>query len=159
MTTHGLVGIIGPGLLLLVSACLLMVAVFCIILLGAWARQYSLHRNEPGSEDAVGGGMLDGLKQIFTNPFIATMAVMMLLSDAIGTTAYVLITDYSGMAFPGNAVAQTRFCCRHGPCCQCSPNGAPAHHHPFFACALRSRQRICRQLRPCRVDVPGPGYP
>ena len=29
--------------------------------------------------------------------------------DAIGTIAYVLVTDYSGTAFPHNAVAQTRF--------------------------------------------------
>ncbi len=107
--TRGLVSVIGSGFLLLVSACLLLVAVFCIILLGNWAHKYSVHRNEPASEGAVGGGMLDGLKQIFTNPFIATMAVMMLLSDAIGTTAYVLITDYSGVAFKGDAIAQTRF--------------------------------------------------
>jgi AAA family ATP:ADP antiporter len=53
--------------------------------------------------------MLDGLKQIFTNPFIGTMAIMMLLSDAIGTISYVLVTDYSGIAFPNNVIAQTQF--------------------------------------------------
>jgi AAA family ATP:ADP antiporter len=109
MVTRELVGVIGSGELLLVSACLLMIAVLCIFLLGDWARKYGSHRDEHGSEDAVGGGMLDGLKQVFTNPFIATMAVMMLLSDAIGTTGYVLVTDYSGAAFKGDAIAQTKF--------------------------------------------------
>ena len=32
------------------------------------------------------------------------MSVMMLLSDAIGTIAYVLVTDYSGAAFPNDVL-------------------------------------------------------
>jgi AAA family ATP:ADP antiporter len=104
--THSLVGLIAPKLLLLVSALLLLVAVICIVLLGKWARLYSLQGQ---SNQAIGGSMLDGLKQVFTNGFIASMAVMMLLSDAIGTTAYALITDYSGAAFPNDSVAQIRF--------------------------------------------------
>lgn len=109
LITHSLVGVIGSVWLLLVSAFLLLIAIVCILLLGNWARAYGSHRSEVGNEDALGGGMLDGLKQIFTNPFIATMALMMVLSDAIGTTGYVLITDYSGMTFPNDAIAQTRF--------------------------------------------------
>ncbi|EFB40981.1 MULTISPECIES: NTP/NDP exchange transporter [Parachlamydia] len=109
MITRTLVEVIRLPLLLAVSAGLLLIAVLCVIILGNWAHQFGFHRNEVASEAAVGGGMLDGLKQIFTNPFIGYMALMMLLNDAIGTVAYALITDYSGAAFPNDAVAQTRF--------------------------------------------------
>lgn len=95
--------------LLMLSATLLSIAVFCIVFLGNWANQYGSHRFEANNAAAIKGSMLDGLKQIFTNPFVATISVMMLLSDAIGTIAYVMITDYSGTAFPNDAIAQTSF--------------------------------------------------
>lgn len=107
--TSSLVDVTGLSFLLGVSAALLFVAVVCILLLGNWANQYGVHRFEADNAAAIEGGMLDGLKQIFTNPFIGTISVMMLLSDAIGTIAYVLVTDYSGAAFPNDVIAQTRF--------------------------------------------------
>lgn len=107
--TGNLVALIGTAYLLGVSAVLLMVTVACVIILGRWAHRYGVHRNEPGNEAALGGGMLDGLKQVFANPFIAIMSIMMLLNDVIGTIAYVLITDYSGFTFPHDVIAQTRF--------------------------------------------------
>lgn len=109
LITSVLVKANGLSFLLVVSSTLLLGAVGCIIGLGCWASQYGVHRNEAGNAAAIKGSMLDGLKQIFTNPFIGTMAVMMLLSDAIGTIAYVLVTDYSGIAFPNDVIAQTRF--------------------------------------------------
>lgn len=107
--TSNLIELIGFSSLLAVSAVLLTAAVICVQYLGKWAHQHGIHRNEPNSESAVGGGMWDGLKQIFSNRFISWMALMMLLNDAIGTIAYVLITDYSGLTFPKDVVAQTRF--------------------------------------------------
>ena len=107
--TSSLVDVMGLSFLLIVSATLLFVAVICIFLLGNWADHYGIHRFEANNAAAIEGGMLDGLKQIFTNPFISTISVMMLLSDAIGTIAYVLVTDYSGAAFPNDVIAQTRF--------------------------------------------------
>lgn len=107
--TGTLVDIIGLPFLLAVSAALLFVAVGCILFLGKWANQYGVHRFEINNAAAIEGGMLDGLKQIFTNPFVGTISVMMLLSDAIGTIAYVLVTDYSGMTFQNDVIAQTRF--------------------------------------------------
>lgn len=109
IATHSLVAVIGLALLLAVSAALLTIAVICVLLLGNWAHKHGVHRCEAGNEAAIGGGMLDGLKQIFSNPFIGKMSLIMLLSDAIGTIAYVLITDYSGATFPNDAIAQTRF--------------------------------------------------
>src|SRR3546814_5880116 len=52
--------------------------------------------------------MWDGLKQIFANPFIRGMAVLLLLVVGIGTVNYTLVTDYSGATFV-DAVARTRF--------------------------------------------------
>jgi AAA family ATP:ADP antiporter len=107
--TKSLVAVIGSGMLLLVSAAFLVVAIGSVFLLNQWAHVFGAHRQEKGSEDELGGTMWEGLKQLFTNPFIRSMAVIMLLSDAIGTIAYVLITDYSGATFPHDPIAQTRF--------------------------------------------------
>ncbi len=107
--TSVLVQIVELPFLLVLSAILLLTAVVCIALLGNWSQQYGSHRFEANNAAAIEGGMLDGLRQILTNPFIGTISIMMVLSDAIGTIAYVLVTDYSGIAFPKDAVAQTRF--------------------------------------------------
>lgn len=107
--TNALANMRELSFLLVVSAALLFVAVVCVLLLGKWANQYGSNRFAANNAAAIEGGMLDGLKQIFTNPFIRTISVMMLLSDAIGTIAYVLVTDYSGRAFPHDVIAQTRF--------------------------------------------------
>lgn len=106
--TRTLVGVIGVGPLLIVSASLLGVALVCVVLLGQWARVHGARRNEVGHEGAVGGGMWDGLKQIFADPFMRGMAILLLLADGIGTVNYALVTDYSGATFT-DAVARTRF--------------------------------------------------
>ena len=107
--TRSAVEVLGLAFLLMLSAAFLLLAVICVLFLGNWAHKHGAHRHAAGNESALGGGMLDGLKQIFTNPFIRCMSLMMLLSDAIGTIAYVLVTDYSGATFPHDAIAQTRF--------------------------------------------------
>ena len=106
--TRALVDVIGVAPLLVVSASLLGVAVCCAVLLGRWARVHGARRHEAGIETAIGGGMLDGLKQIFSNPFMRGMAVLLLLADGIGTVNYALVADYSGAAFT-DAVSRTRF--------------------------------------------------
>ncbi|MGH8025654.1 MAG: NTP/NDP exchange transporter [Pseudoxanthomonas sp.] len=106
--TRSLVNVIGVAPLLLVSASLLCIATVCVVLLGRWARTHGARRYEIGHEDAVGGGMWDGLKQIFADPFIRGMAVLLLLADGIGTVNYALMIDYSGATF-ADAAARTRF--------------------------------------------------
>lgn len=106
--TRSLVDVIGVAPLLLVSAGLLCIATVCVVLLGRWARVHGARRHEAGHEDAVGGGMWDGLKQIFADPFIRGMAVLLLLADGIGTVNYALMIDYSGATF-ADAAARTRF--------------------------------------------------
>ncbi|MGV8930787.1 MAG: NTP/NDP exchange transporter [Luteimonas sp.] len=108
LITRELVNVIGVAPLLVVSAVLLCLALVCVVLLGRWAREHGARRHEIGHEAAVGGGMFDGIKQVFANSFMRNMALLMLFGDAIGTIAYALITDYSGATFP-DAVARTRF--------------------------------------------------
>jgi AAA family ATP:ADP antiporter len=106
--TRALVGDIGVANLLVVSALLLGVALLCVLVLGRWARLHGVHRHRQEYEAAIGGGMFDGLKQVFATPFMRTMAILMVLGDAIGTIAYMLVTDYSGATFH-DAVSRTQF--------------------------------------------------
>ncbi len=106
--TRTLVDVIGVAPLLAVSALLLGFAVVCAVLLGRWARQHGARRHDATHEAAIGGGMLDGLRQIFTTPFMRSMAMLLLLADGIGTVNYALVADYSGATFT-DAVARTRF--------------------------------------------------
>lgn len=108
LLTRSLVEVIGVAPLLLVSAMLLGVSVACVVLLGRWARVYGKRRHDINHEAAVGGSMWDGLRQIFANPFMRSMAVLLLLADGIGTVNYALVADYSGATF-ADAVSRTRF--------------------------------------------------
>jgi AAA family ATP:ADP antiporter len=107
--TSALVGVIGVAALLVVSAVLLGVAMGCVFLLGAWARARGERRHDAAHEAAVGGGMFDGLKQIFSNPFMRAMALLMLLGDAIGTVAYALYVDNLGATFAADAAKRSQF--------------------------------------------------
>jgi len=106
--TRTLVDVIGVAPLLAVSATLLVVAVTCAVMLGRWARVHGARRHDASHETAIGGGVLDGLKQIFALPFMRSMALLLLLADGIGTVNYALVSDYSGATFT-DAVARTRF--------------------------------------------------
>ena len=108
MLTRSLVGVIGVAPLLLLSAALLGIALVCAAALGRWARRHDSARPSAAHGAAVGGSMFDGLKQVFANPFMRSMALLMLLGDCIGTINYALVTDYSGATF-ADAVARTRF--------------------------------------------------
>lgn len=108
LLTRALVSVVGVAPLLVVSAALLGVAVVCVVVLGRWARSHGSRRFDAGQEAAVGGGMFDGLKQVFGNPFMRAMALLLLLGDGIGTINYALVADYSGATF-ADAVARTRF--------------------------------------------------
>jgi len=106
--TRQLVGTIGVAPLLLVSAGLLCAALALVLALGQWSRVHGTRRFESQHEGAIGGGMFDGLKQIFANPFVRSMAILMLLGDWIGTVNYGLVVDYSKATFT-DAVSRTRF--------------------------------------------------
>jgi AAA family ATP:ADP antiporter len=108
LLTRNLVQVIGVSPLLLVSAGLLALAMGCVLVLGRWVQVHGAKGDAAMQGKALGGGMFDGLKQIFANPFMRGMALLMVLGDAIGTVAYVLLADYSGATFD-NAIDRTRF--------------------------------------------------
>lgn len=105
--TKLLVGVVGVAQLLMVSAALLGASLLCVWLLGRWSQQQqpALEADRGGG---TGGGIFDGLKQVFATPFIRNMAILMLLGDAIGTIAYALVTDYSRVTF-ADSIERTRF--------------------------------------------------
>lgn len=106
--TRTLVPLIGVAPLLLVSIALLGCGLACVLLLGRWAKQAQPEQHSE-AEQAMGGSMWEGLRQIFANPFMRTMAILMVLGDMIGTIAYALVIDYSKATFGGDAVARTAF--------------------------------------------------
>ena len=107
--TGALVGVIGVAPLLVVSAGLLGMALGCVAVLGRWAVEHQRQAHPEAARGApVVGHMFDGLRQVFTDPFMRSMALLMLLGDCIGTINYALVTDYSGATFH-DAVARTRF--------------------------------------------------
>lgn len=106
LLTSILVGAIGVAPLLLVSAALLLCALACAAALG---RRVDTQADGLAVRDApVPGGMFDGLRQVVAEPFVRNMALLMVLSDCIGTLNYALVTDWSGAHFH-DAVARTRF--------------------------------------------------
>jgi AAA family ATP:ADP antiporter len=103
--THTLVGLVGVAPLLGVSAGLLALATLCSVVLGRNARE----QQPSTSDDApLGGGMLDGLKQVLANPFMRSMAMLLVMADGIGTINYALLADYSHATFATDT-ARTAF--------------------------------------------------
>ena len=98
VVTGSLVDVIGVAPLLVVSAALLALAMACSIVLGRWARDPVLPPDR-ANDAPLGGGMLDGLRQVFATPFMRNMAFLLLLADGIGTVNYALVADYVGATF------------------------------------------------------------
>lgn len=96
--TTALVGIIGVAPLLVVSASLFAMALGILIWLSV--------RRRAGNRPAppMGGSILAGIRQVFTQPFVRMMAILMLLSDGVGTFAYALLADYSNAHFVDRVV-------------------------------------------------------
>lgn len=104
LLTKFLVQLIGVAPLLLVSA--LALAVSLVLLLQISIR----HERQPGDrgQQAVGGSLWAGAKELWSRPFLRYMALLMLFGDGIGTLAYALVADYAKAHFV-TAVARTSF--------------------------------------------------
>jgi AAA family ATP:ADP antiporter len=90
--TRLLVSLIGVAPLLVVSALTLGVALALLLRLSG--RQ----KNQPGAGEndaAIGGSLWAGVRAAWARPFLRYMAILMLLSDGIGTLAYALVADYA----------------------------------------------------------------
>lgn len=93
LITAALVKQIGVPNLLLISATLLGVAIFCIMGLGNWATRRAGMSDaervaEAAKEQALGGGFLDGIKLLFKSPYLWGISGYILLGQALGTYFY-----------------------------------------------------------------------
>jgi AAA family ATP:ADP antiporter len=85
--TRLLVNEIGVANLLLVSMAMLAACMGCIVKLGRWARQRERERGLCADE-AIGGGMLAGLRLVLKQPLLRAMAVLMFFAVGVGTLLY-----------------------------------------------------------------------
>ena len=104
LVTKLLVQVIGVAPLLVVSALALSVSLVLLLRLSA------AHGGgaDGHGEDAIGGSLWAGVKELWTRPFLRYMALLMLFGDGIGTLAYALVADYAKANFI-DAVARTAF--------------------------------------------------
>ncbi len=84
---------VGVPNLLLISATLLGVSMLCIVGLGHWARHRAGMSDaervaEAAQEQALGGGVLDGIKHVFQSPYLFAIACYIFLGQALGTYFY-----------------------------------------------------------------------
>lgn len=86
--TTRLVGLLGVGNLLLVSAAFLALCLACILRLAPWARAREQAAGLRGGEEAMGGGILEGLRRIATDPLLRAFAVLMFFGVGVGTLLY-----------------------------------------------------------------------
>ncbi|HWG10824.1 MAG TPA: translocase [Rhodanobacteraceae bacterium] len=95
---------IGVAPLLGVSAVLL-----CGALVLLWCASATRVARAGADQDGpIGGSILAGLRAVFTIPFVRDMALLMLLSDGVGTLAYALVADFA-KAHYANAALRTAF--------------------------------------------------
>ena len=86
--TSRLVDELGVGNLLVVSAACLAMCLICILRLGPWARAREQAAGVAGGDQAMGGGVLEGLRRIGTDPLLRAMAVLMFFGVGVGTLLY-----------------------------------------------------------------------
>ncbi len=104
LLTRLLVHTIGVAPLLLVSATALALSLAVLLQLSA-----QHHRKFGGAgEQAIGGSLWAGIRELWSRPFLRYMAMLMLLADGIGTLAYALMADYAKAHF-SDTVARTAF--------------------------------------------------
>lgn len=78
---------LGTETLLLISASVLSFSIVCILKL-VKLRHKNLTENEKSAENAIGGGMLDGLLEIFKSRYLMNITIMIILLSLTGTFAY-----------------------------------------------------------------------
>ncbi|MEY2113643.1 MULTISPECIES: NTP/NDP exchange transporter [Pseudomonadota] len=104
LVTKLLVRTIGVAPLLLVSALALSLSLALLL------RLSTNHERQPGGhgDEAIGGSLWAGIRELWSRPFLRYMALLMLFGDGIGTLAYALVADYAKAHF-ADAVSRTAF--------------------------------------------------
>jgi AAA family ATP:ADP antiporter len=89
--TASLVHVLGTGHLLLVSAALLLVAIYCIEQLVAWQAMQAGQGSIPeqrAAEQPLGGSVLAGIRLVLQSPYLLGIAMLMLLFTMLATFLY-----------------------------------------------------------------------
>lgn len=85
---RSLVGQLGVGSMMLVSAGFLAVCMLCIFRLRGWAVKRERERNLVSGEIPMGGDVLGGLKLIAREPVLRWLALLVLFGVGVGTMLY-----------------------------------------------------------------------
>lgn len=82
--------IIGPALLLPISACFLLAAVLCILRLSAWAQQQLPTTPEPARDvrQPIGGSVFGGITLLLRSDYLLGIALYMILFTVLSTFLY-----------------------------------------------------------------------
>lgn len=83
LLTQALLGFLSPTDLLLIAALLLIIALVMSLVLRGLRAGHGDHEKEP-----AGGGILDGAKKVFSDPYFARIALFILLANVVGTFFY-----------------------------------------------------------------------
>lgn len=86
--TRSLAEQIGVANLLLVSAALLGVGLYCIVRLAPYARRREQEDGYRSGEEAMGGSVFAGLKLVWQRPVLRAMAALMFFGVGVGTLLY-----------------------------------------------------------------------
>lgn len=104
MVTSVLVGLLGVAPLLVVSAAMLGGALLVLLRLSS----HDAAGRAKQAEEAIGGSLWAGVRELWSRPFLRYMAILMVLGDGIGTLAYALVADYAKAHFH-TAASRTAF--------------------------------------------------
>lgn len=85
--TKALVHEVGVANLMLVSAAMLCLCLWCIVRLRPWAKSREGAR-DGDQEEVIGGDVLAGLKLIWQQPLLRALAVLMFFGVGVGTLLY-----------------------------------------------------------------------
>jgi AAA family ATP:ADP antiporter len=107
MITRNLAPRLGVDNLLLVSAGFLCVCLVCILKLRPWAIRREQLRGEASGEGAMGGSMWAGLRLVWKEPLLRTMAVLMFFGVGVGTLLYNEQAAIARRAFTDDAARTT----------------------------------------------------
>lgn len=86
--TKALVESVGVANLLLVSAALIGLCLYCIVRLAPYARRREIEDGTRSGEEAMGGSILAGLRLVWERPVLRAMAALLFFGVGVGTLLY-----------------------------------------------------------------------
>lgn len=86
--TRSLVVDLGVANMMLVSVAFLALCLVCIVALGRHARRREVEHGRGGTDQAMGGGVLEGLRLVARDPLLRALAMLMFFGVGVGTLLY-----------------------------------------------------------------------